>query len=131
MKMILVFILIATGVLFSCKPKSDIEIRDAMIANVPDSVISVDDMIIVMTDIHLAESWAKINKADTIPSDERLKIYYAQIFEMHDTEIRKYQSSYYYYSNEPVLMNYIYQKITEKLNLLESENLNITKQNKK
>ncbi len=131
MKVILIFMLFAAGILLSCKPDSDLEIRDAMMENVPDSVLAVDVMISVMTDIHLAESWSRLNKSDTIPQDDRLIIYYAQIFDMHDTDVRKYKSSYNYYSNEPVLMNYIYQKVTEKLNLLESENTNILKQDKK
>ncbi|MBK7038515.1 MAG: DUF4296 domain-containing protein [Bacteroidetes bacterium] len=131
MKVILIFMLFAAGILSSCKPKSDLEIRDLMMQNVPDSVLPIENMIIVLTDIQLAESWVNINKTDTIPKDERLKIYYAQIFDIHETNVRKYQSSYNYYANEPVLMNYIYQKVTEKLNLLESENTNILKQNKK
>ncbi len=131
MKVFLIFILFATGILFSCKPESDLELRDGMLQNVPDSVLSVENMITVLTDIHLAESWVNINKSDTISKDDRLKQYYAQIFDLYDTNVKEYQSSYNYYSNEPVLMNYIYQKVTEKLNLLESENLNILKQNKK
>jgi len=130
MRVIMIFMMLVSWILISCKPDSDLEIRDAMMENVPDSVLSVNNMINVMTDIHLAESWSRINKSDTIPQDGRLKMYYAQIFEMHNTDVKKYQSSYNYYSNEPVLMNYIYQEVTEKLNLLESENLNLLKQNK-
>ncbi len=131
MRVIMIFMMLVSWILISCKPDSDLEIRDAMMENVPDSLLSVNNMINVMTDIHLAESWSRINKSDTIPQDDRLKMYYAQIFEMHNTDVKKYQSSYNYYSNEPVLMNYIYQEVTEKLNLLESENLNLLKQNKK
>ncbi len=123
MKRIAIGCFLLTAVLFSCKPKSKFDLTDKMLENVPDSVLIVDSMINILADIHLAEAWATENKSDSLNSDQRLKLYYAAIFAEHHVKAERYRSSYAYYSNEPVLMNYIYTRVTEKLNLLESKNI--------
>ncbi len=118
-------------ILSACKPKSEFEFTEKMLQNIPDSVLNVDRMVDVMVDIHLAEAYVAENKADTIPQEERLKMFYAQVFAIHEIETKLYQNSYNYYVQEPVLMDHIYQKVTDKLNILEMQDLDISKQNKK
>lgn len=122
--------LLFIAIIVSCKPKSKFDVTDKMLTNVPDSVLAVDTMIAIMTDIHLAEAWAADNHPDSLNQDEQLKKYYAEIFAKHHIHALQYRSSYNYYTNEPVIMNHIYTKITERLNLLESENLNVSKSKK-
>lgn len=119
----ILLILLATA----CKPKSEFDVSDKMINSVPDSVIAVEVMVSILTDVHLAEAYTTENKRDTIPADERLKTYYNQIFNIHDIDAEKYNSSFKYYANDPVLMNYIYTKVVEKLNILESTQLTVKK----
>ena len=121
------FFLSTLLILSACKPKSAFEVNDDMINNVPDSVLAVENMVLVMTDIHLAEALVQENKTDTIPQDIRLKEHYAYIFKLHNIDSKKYNSSYNYYSQNPVLMNHIYTKVVEQLNVLESKNLKVKK----
>ncbi len=119
--------MISLAGLMACNPKSDFEMSDQLLSNIPDSVVNVDEMISIMTDIHLAEAWVIEQPNDSIPNDTKLSAYYADIFANHNISAQQYKSSFNFYTGEPVLMNYIYQKITEKLNLLESENRNLNK----
>ncbi|MFI5172942.1 MAG: DUF4296 domain-containing protein [Chitinophagales bacterium] len=130
MRMILCSLVFFAGVFIACNPKSEFDYSDDMLKTIPDSVLSADKMIDILVDIQLAEALAIEDKADTIPQEERLKVFYAQIFAIHSIDAKLYQRSYAYYVQEPVIMDHIYQKVTEKLNLLELENLNVSKQNK-
>jgi hypothetical protein len=121
------FFLLTLLILSACKPKSAFEVTDDLINDVPDSVLAVEEMVLVMTDIHLAEALVQENKTDTIPQDIRLKEHYAYIFKLHQIDSKKYNSSYNYYSQNPVLMNHIYTKVVEQLNVLESKNLKVKK----
>ncbi len=123
----LIFIVVLICLTAACKPKSEFEISDAMIKNVPDTVIAVEPMIDIMTDIHLAEAWVQENKTDSIAPDIRLKQHYAEIYQLHDITDEAYKKSYKYYSANPVLMNYIYTRVVEELNVMESQNLKVKK----
>jgi len=127
MRLTTIFIAVLLVLASACKPKSEFEVDEAMLNSVPDSVLSVEQMISIMTDVHLAEAWAQENKKDTIPTDVRLKTYYATIFSMHQVEAEKYNSSFKYYANDPVLMNHIYTKVVEQLNIMESKQLKVKK----
>ncbi len=127
MRLSTIFIAVLFVLAGACKPKSEFEVTEAMINSVPDSVLSVEQMINIMTDVHLAEAWAQENKRDTIPADVRLKAYYTTIFSIHQVEAEKYNSSFKYYSNDPVLMNHIYTKVVEQLNIMESKQLKVKK----
>lgn len=106
----------------ACNPKSEFEVTDQDLSSVPDSVLKVETMIEVMTDIHLAEAWVIEQKNDSIANDVKLESYYAGIYSNYGISAQHYKSSFTYYAQHPALMNYIYIKVTEKLNLLESQN---------
>lgn len=114
----------------ACKPKDPFAVTQQMIDNVPDSIIVVDSMVNIITDIQLAESFVNESRMDTVPKEDRLKQYYSEIFAMHHIKAADYQRSYDYYVADPVLMNHIYVKVTEKLNLMESEHATVKKKAK-
>ena len=128
MKWIFILLVFLAVLDTSCKPESEFDLTERMINNVPDSVLKVDKMIDVLVDIHLAEAMATENKTDSIPQEERLKMYYAQVFAIKKIDPKLFQRSYEYYVQEPVIMDHIFQKVTEKLNLLELEDLNVSKE---
>ncbi|HMZ90546.1 MAG TPA: DUF4296 domain-containing protein [Chitinophagales bacterium] len=112
---------------FACKPKDPFVVNDQMLNSVPDSVIVVDSMINILTDIQLAEAYVNEMRSDSIPKEDRLKQYYSEIFSMHHIDGTSYKRSYDYYVGNPILMNHIYVKVTEKLNLMESEHATVKK----
>jgi len=111
--------------MFSCKPGNDFEFSPEKLNNIPDSLLQPEQMIEVLTNIHLAEAWAVEMKNDTVSKDIRLQQFYGEIFSKYNTTTEQYKASYNYYASDPPLMHYIYQKVTEKLNLLESKTRNI------
>ncbi len=108
--------------LSACHPSSEFEITSDTFKNLPDTVLEVDKMIDIMTDIHLAEAWVIEDNNDTISKNAQLASYYEEIFLNHQITSDHYKRSYNFYADRPYMMNYIYQRITEKLNLMESEN---------
>ncbi|MEZ5013868.1 MAG: DUF4296 domain-containing protein [Chitinophagales bacterium] len=104
----------------ACAPDNSYTLNDKVLAEIPDSIIAFDSMVNIMTDIHLAETWARERSNDSLNQDQRLALYYAQIFHAHNISLQQYNAAYAYYSSEPLLMNVMYQRVTENLNLLES-----------
>lgn len=94
-----------------------------MLNSVPDSVIAPDMMAKILTDVHLAESAvqevhndsARVNKSHLVAG------YYADIFSLYQVDYAQFKSSYQYYTDNPLLMNYIYKEVTNNLSLLESK----------
>lgn len=109
----------ALVLLVSCKPHTDLIYSDRLMNSVPDSVLPVDTMVAVLVDIHIAESYISNMKNDSLP-EANLEHQYAIIMSMHKISEEEFLRSYHWYVTEPVLMNYIYGKITDRLNLLES-----------
>lgn len=75
-----------------------------------------------MTDVHLAEAWVVEDNNDSISKNTQLAGYYAEIFSNHSINSDQFKFSYNFYADRPYMMNYIYQAVTEKLNLMESKN---------
>ncbi len=105
----------------ACKPDDPNTVTDSMIHNLPDSVIAFDSMVNITMDIHLAEAWVQENREDSIAKDERLKQYYAEIFGIYHISSDTYKKSYDYYVQNPVLMQELFAKVTEKLTIMESK----------
>lgn len=120
--MTLVSVCFLSIALYSCHPKSEFEITSETFKNLPDSVLEVDKMIDIMTDVHLAEAWVVEDNNDSISKNAQLSTYYAEIFSNHRINSDQFKSSYNFYADRPYMMNYIYQRVTEKLNLMESKN---------
>jgi hypothetical protein len=125
-----VIVVLLLTIVTACNPKSEFELTQSDLNEVPDSVIAVEEMIDILCDIHLAEAWVVEQPADSVPNTQKLASYYAGIFLSHGISEEEYKRSFQYYTSKPVLMNHIYNKATEKLNLLESQHRNNATQNK-
>lgn len=106
----------------ACHPASEFEITSETFKDLPDTVMEVDKMINILTDIHLAEAWVIEDNNDTVSKNDQLASYYQEIFSQHKIDSKQYRQSYNFYAERPYMMNYIFQRVTEKLNLMESEN---------
>lgn len=111
----------------ACRPKDKFAFSEEMLGSVPDTVINFETMVNITTDIHLAESWAQERGPDTIPKDMLLKQYYGEIFTIWQVTDAEYRRSYSWYVNQPILMQELYNRVTNKLNILESEQGTIKK----
>lgn len=110
--------------LVSCKPKTELIFNEEMLSAVPDSLIQPTEMIPILLDIQLAESAAGQLKTDTVKADDLLKKYYPSIFHHHNVTQQNFINSYSYYQEHPLLLNYIYQHMVEKMNLIEQGGVN-------
>ena len=116
--------LVFVFMLVQCKPKSNLVFNEGMLQSVPDSIIQVENMALILADIHLAEASMQELKTDSIRKhkDEIITAEYAKIFALHKVNYAQFKNSYAYYSDNPLLMNYIYKEVTHQLSLLESKN---------
>ena len=129
MRRVLILVMVCIGAV-SCKPEDKYVIPKDQLADLPDSVIAFDTMVNITLDIHLAEALVQEQKGDTVPKDDRLKVYYSEIFGIHHVSSQRYNRSYQYYTQQPVLMQELYAKVTEKLTIMESEQPTLQKQKK-
>lgn len=102
-----------------------------MLDDIPDTIIQVNDMINILTDVHLAESAAPVLKNDSINADVLIQSYYPMIFEHYEISQQKFKSSFQYYTEHPLILNYVYQKVIEQLNLMDSGNKTVNDSIKK
>lgn len=127
MQRVLIWLMVVIGAV-SCKPEDKYVVPKSQLNNLPDSVIAFDTMVNITLDIHLAEALVQEQKGDTVPKDDRLKVYYSEIFGIHQVSSQRYKTSYQYYTQQPVLMQELYAKVTEKLTLMESKQPTLQKQ---
>ncbi|MBP7399397.1 MAG: DUF4296 domain-containing protein [Chitinophagales bacterium] len=106
-----------------CKPKSDLVFNKGMLNDVPDTIIQIGPMVKILADIHLAEATMQELKTDSMREhkNEIIASDYLKIMAMHHVEYEQFKSSYDYYSEHPLIMNYIYKEVTQRLSLLESK----------
>ncbi len=106
-----------------CKPNSDLIFNEGMLNEVPDSIIQVEPMVNILVDIHLVEASMQELKTDSMREykNQIIASDYLQVMEMHRVKYAQFKSSYDYYSEHPLLMNYIYKEVTQQLSLLESK----------
>jgi hypothetical protein len=90
---------------FACVKKSEI----------PENIISKQDMSTLMVDIHLLES--KVSNLN-LPTDSAMQVYRKfekEIFEKHDTDSLQYAESVRFYSMNPELYHDIYEIVVDTL----------------
>ncbi len=87
-------------------------------------VLSQDQMIQVLTDIHIAE--AKVTdlamSGDTVAITEAK--YYQVVFDKNKTNAKQFEKSYKYYTTKPVQLDSIYQQVITNLAVLENTHKN-------
>ncbi len=88
--------------------------------SIPENILNDDKMVSILTDIHLAEGYSRINGVYGDSAKEVLPAYYELILKKHNVERKVFTDSYYYYSTEPEKMNNIMNEVIINLSKLES-----------
>lgn len=89
-----------------------------------DAHLDKDKMINILADIHLAE--AKIAGIKTITNTERdsiMSIYYQTIFNIHNVKAEDFDQSLNSYMKNPKELSFIYEKVLEKLQKVQTNNI--------
>ncbi|WP_229215138.1 DUF4296 domain-containing protein [Dyadobacter bucti] len=89
----------------------------------PKNTLSQDQMVTILTDIHLAE--ARVNKLQLRSLDSSLMIFNklkSEIWKKHKVDTLAYRESYSYYMTHPQQMTQIYEKVNKKIELREKSN---------
>lgn len=92
-----------------------------MLLDIPDSIIQPEVMISALMDIQIAESAAMQLKTDSLTPTSLIREYYPDIFGHYDITEAEFKRSYTYYTEHPLVLNYIYEKVLEQLNLMLSD----------
>jgi hypothetical protein len=80
-------------------------------------VIAKEEMIQLLSDMHLADAAVQGLKINRDSSDKLYKLYYAQIFEKHKTNTTQFKKSLQYYTQHPEMMDQMYMKVVENLSI--------------
>jgi hypothetical protein len=88
--------------------------------SIPSDIIPKDSMVYIMMDIHLAEAAVKTAAADT-NYKQNIKSYYDLIYKKYNTNDSNFNASLKFYTDNPVLLEQIYQKIAEEMSRKEAE----------
>lgn len=109
---LLVFLLLS---LLACSPPE---------VSVPVGIIPRDSMVMIMTDIHIAEAALQLRdlgRNDTL----RLEAYgrYRYIFEKYGVTRARFNESFTWYSNNPHLFHEMYEQVIDRLNVMQAKGL--------
>lgn len=98
--------------LFSCKEK---------LPPVPGDVIPMEQMKLIMTDMHISDAVAETNAQKG--EDERVQVQRnnEQIFKNHGITKEEFLKSFQFYENNPVLLNKMYDEILNELSKREEK----------
>ncbi len=86
----------------------------------PEGLLSQDEMVAVLTDIHLIEG-ARTGLVIMGDSVGGVNEHYKAFFEKHNVTQAQYDSSFVYYSKNPKIFDKIYERVIENLSVIESE----------
>lgn len=90
----------------------------------PDAALNKEQMIAVLADVHLAESkLVSMGNNSQAQRDSTAEVYYATIFKIHKIKAEDFNSSMNAYMQNPKALSEIYEKVLEKLQKEQSENL--------
>lgn len=86
----------------------------------PEGLLSQEQMVEVMTDIHLIEGarTGLVIMGDTVGG---VNEHYKAFFEKHHVSQNQFDSSFVYYSKKPEVFDKIYERVIENLSVIESE----------
>ena len=99
-------------VIASCKQSDEVQ--------KPEGLLTQDEMVAVLTDIHLIEG-ARTGLVIMGDSVGGVNEHYKAFFEKHNVTQAQYDSSFVYYSKNPVVFDKIYERVIENLSLIEAE----------
>lgn len=105
---------IVSCLLFSCKPKNEEDIK------VPDSVLSEDELVKVLTDAYLAEGASGIN-VKSVTGEKFDSAYVFNPLKDNNIDKVKFDSSIAYYTRHPKKLKIVYDKILDKLSVIQAK----------
>lgn len=85
---------------------------------VPDDLLSENQMVGILIDVHLAESKLNEVKGDISVRVDLFNTYATSIYEQHGTDSVQYVTSHNYYMQNLEVMKGIYQKVSDSLKVL-------------
>jgi len=85
---------------------------------VPDNLLSENQMVGILVDVHLAESKLNEVKGDISDRVVLFNSYASSIYEQHGTDSVQYISSHNYYMQNLEVMKIIYQRVSDSLKVL-------------
>ncbi len=106
------FTLIALLSLSACKTKTGS-------TKPPKDVLDNEQMIAVLVDIHLAESYGYMERITHIEKTALLTREYGKVLKTHNLSLEKLQKSYDWYMNHPVIFDEMYDKVIEQIKIQE------------
>lgn len=87
----------------------------------PSDLISENDFVSVMVDVHLAEASVQHLRMGSDSANQLLANHYASIMSQHDITHRQFTQSFEYYREHPEQLSTIYEQVIERLSALEVE----------
>ncbi|MCB9020265.1 MAG: DUF4296 domain-containing protein [Chitinophagales bacterium] len=117
------FFLLFSLAFSACRPKSDLVFSEDMMQTIPDTVIGFDQMSAILAEVHLAEALVQETKVDSVRAhrDETLAGYYGFVLDKAGVDQDAFMRSYNWYVDHPLIMNRLYQDVTQRLSILESK----------
>jgi hypothetical protein len=109
-KSLYLFILVGM-IFFSCSRKP---------VNIPETVLSREEMVSVLVDIHLAQALVGINQFND-SLHYNLSDYLSSVFQMHHLTREKYARSLEFYTDHPELLDEMYADVINELSKKQSE----------
>lgn len=110
----LIKLFIVSCLLFSCKPSLEED------ETIPSNILSEDQMIIVLTDAYLAEGASGIN-VKSVPGEKFDSAYVFNPLKDNNIEKAQFDSSLVYYTKHPKKLKIIYDKVLDKLSVIQAK----------
>src|SRR6187549_2455985 len=83
---------------------------------IPSDVISKDSMIVILTDVHLAEAVLQLKNLSRNDSTKQIALgYYQWVFEKHKITPEQFNRSFDFYVKQPELMTTMYDSVITRL----------------
>jgi len=101
----------------SCSPAKDYGDN-----SVPPEIIQPDSMVIILTEVHIAEAILREVKADSKNKEKKAEVYFAEIFEKHKVTRDQYEKSIEFYQQHLEIYKEIYEEVITLLSQKQTEN---------
>ncbi|MDD4372593.1 MAG: DUF4296 domain-containing protein [Bacteroidales bacterium] len=111
---LLLFSLFLLGIIFSCNKKVSPENTAAI-------QLSKEEMISVLTDMHLLESALSLRRNRGQSTHELKESWYTQLFERYNITANIFEENLSYYNDDPAVMEKILEEVMANLSRLQSE----------
>ncbi len=88
---------------------------------VPETKLSEEEMISIMTDLHLMESALSLRRNRGQSTNDVKELWFAQLFEQHKTTATIFEENLSFYNEQPVQMEKILEEVMANLSQMQSE----------